>query len=254
MERIRKPLQGVSNIVRFNWHFYVLAVGIVLAAWMLNCALADHYTKYAILVTLIVLLPLIISLSVSFYVYDLSGLYSLDWLSDLKIGPSASIININAGFDEISTLLHARFPEASLTVLDFYDPKRHTEVSIERARKAYPAYSGTMAISTAHLPLAGGSADLIFAVLAAHEIRDESERIVFFQELARVLKPNGILVLTEHLRDLPNFLAYNIGFFHFLSRASWYRVVRAAGLRVERERKITPFISTFMLVKDGMAS
>ncbi len=42
------------------------------------------------------------------------------------------------------------------------------------------------------------------------------KELSFFNELNRVLKPNGQIVVTEHLRDLNNFLAYNIGFFHFL--------------------------------------
>jgi hypothetical protein len=29
MGAIRKPLQGVTNIIRFNWHFYVIALAIV---------------------------------------------------------------------------------------------------------------------------------------------------------------------------------------------------------------------------------
>ena len=33
MENLRKPFQGILNIVRFNWHFYVLAaffIGVLL--------------------------------------------------------------------------------------------------------------------------------------------------------------------------------------------------------------------------------
>ena len=34
MARMRKPFQGVSNIVRFNWHFFALAVvAMVAVVW-----------------------------------------------------------------------------------------------------------------------------------------------------------------------------------------------------------------------------
>ena len=80
------------------------------------------------------------------------------------------------------------------------------------------------------------------------------KRTAFFRELRRVLKPDGEIFVTEHFRDLPNFLAYTIGCFHFLSRArTWERTFAEAGLRIAREQKTTPFITTFILEKDGTA-
>jgi SAM-dependent methyltransferase len=164
------------------------------------------------------------------------------------------ILNIHAGLDEFSAPLGARYPAAQLEVLDFYDPALHTEPSIRRARKAYPLHPGTKAVSTSALPVGDASADLIILALAAHEIRDDAERATFFRELARALKADGRVVVTEHLRDLPNFLAYNIGAFHFLPRSSWYRVFEQGGLELIREQKHTPFITTFVLRKHGAAS
>jgi hypothetical protein len=57
--------------------------------------------------------------------------------------------------------------------------------------------------------------------------------------------------VTEHLRDPANFLAYTIGFLHFHSRRTWLDTFQSAGLRVEREVKTTPFVTTFFLAKDG---
>jgi hypothetical protein len=51
------------------------------------------------------------------------------------------------------------------------------------------------------------------------------------------------------LRDLPNFMAYNIGYFHFLSKASWLDTFEKTQLTLKTELKITPFISTFLLEK-----
>ena len=58
----------------------------------------------------------------------------------------------------------------------------------------------------------------------------------------------------EHQRDVYNFLAYNIGFFHFLSATTWKQTFAGAGLSESRTIKITPFITTFILAKNGMAS
>ncbi|MFD2246592.1 class I SAM-dependent methyltransferase [Pontibacter ruber] len=195
---------------------------------------------------------IIISLLVSLYIYDLSGFYNLDWVEQRHT--DRLLVNINAGFDETSALLKAKFRNSELIVLDFYDPEVHTEVSIKRARKSYPPFLNTKQVKGNELPLPSNSADKILVILSAHEIRDDAERISFFKELARVLKPAGQVYVTEHLRDIPNFLAYNIGFLHFYSRSTWLNTFRASGLQVSKETKLTPFISTFILDKHGSAS
>jgi SAM-dependent methyltransferase len=167
-------------------------------------------------------------------------------------------VNIHAGFDETSILLRQKYISTSipgqLNVFDFYDPAKHTEISIKRARNAMTPFPGTIPIQTGHLPLPDQYADVVFNILAAHEIRDESERVTFFKEIHRILKPGGKVVVTEHLRDLPNLLAYNIGFFHFHSKITWLQTFYAADFDVETTIKITPFITTFILTKHATAS
>ncbi len=246
---MRQPFQGVWNIVRFNWQFYVLSGGFLLLLVLLYNLLDTPLQVYILIVGLLVLLPIVVSLVVSYYVYDLSGLYELKWIDSSMPDDKLRIVNINAGFDETSVLLQQKFPNAQLEVLDFYDPKKHTEVSIKRARAAYPPFPGTKAVTTTHLPVGDDTADKIFVIFAAHEIRDEAERMIFFKELKRIMKPTGEIVITEHLRDMPNFMAYNIGFMHFYSKPTWHKVFASAGLAIKKEKKLTAFISTFTLTK-----
>src|SRR5439155_13733602 len=117
-----------------------------------------------------------------------------------------------------------------MIVFDFYDPAKHTEASIRRARKAFPPFPGTLSISTGHIPLENCSAGKIFAILSAHEIRNAEERNAFFCELNRMLSASGRIVVVEHLRDSANYLAYNIGAFHFHSRSAWQSTFQAARL------------------------
>jgi SAM-dependent methyltransferase len=251
MERMRAPYQGVWNIIRFNWHFYVLAVLIFGFLLLLRTYTGYPFRKLLWGFCLIALAVTFISLLVSYYIYDLSELYTLSWLNGIIVPTGANFINVHAGFDETSTLLRDKYPDADLLVFDFYDPAKHNEVSVKRARKAYPPYNGTKTISTSHVPVPDEYADIICVILAAHEIRDETERSIFFAELVRVLKPYGKIIVTEHLRDLPNFLAYTIGFLHFMPRATWLRTFRACDLCISEEIKITPFITTFILSRNG---
>lgn len=254
MEQIRKPFQGVFNIIRFNWHFYVIAFGMLGLLWLCIPYLAEELRIYAYIVFALVMGSTLVSLLVSCYVYDFSDLYSLAWLDGVISREGDTMVNIHAGFDETSVLLDHKFKEWTLQVFDFYNPSTHTEVSIKRARKAYPPYPDTEVVSTGHLPLGDESVDKIFAILAAHEVREEVERVVFFKEMKRILKPSGEIIVTEHLRDTANFLAYNIGFLHFHSKPTWLRTFEQAGLRVSKEIKVSPFISTFILVKHGITS
>lgn len=253
MAAVRKPFQGVLNIVQFNWPFYIVfLILFILMIAMIN-ELQDSYQIYGYLLCMGGLAVFFISLLISWYVYDWSNLYDLQWADELNILPSNRLVNIHAGFDETSVLLKAKFPISTLLVFDFYDPLKHTEASIKRARKAYPPFPGTQSIQTIHVPLENQSIDHLFIILAAHEIRNHDERVLFFKELNRILKPTGKIVVIEHLRDVANFAAYTIGFFHFHSKAIWRKTYQEAGLKLKQEKKITPFISIFILQKNGTA-
>ncbi len=246
----RKPFQGVFNIVRFNWHFYILALFLILLIYIFK----GFYIKFWQILIFLILLPLIISLLVSYYIYDFKDFYSLKWLEFIEIKNPKNIININAGFDETSQIIENLYPNSNLKVLDFYNPKLNTEISIERARKTYPAYKNTKNVSFSDLPIKHEFSELIFLIFAAHEIRKENERIEFFKELNRILAKKGKIILVEHLRDLPNFLAFNIGFLHFYSKKYWISDIQNANLKITKEHKLTLFTSLFIIEKNGNPS
>ncbi len=252
MERVRRPFQGVWNIVRFNWHFYVIFLLLLPLIYFGLEVMVSGVVAIAGLVILVV--PVLISLLVSFYVYDCSQLYEYRFLDEFDFNTSDTIVNINAGFDETSQAISDRFPEAKLEVFDFYNPERHTESSIKRARKAYPPFPGAKTIDTTDLPLQDQAVSGVFAIMSAHEIRDREERVMFLKEIRRVLSDEGRLLVVEHLRNIPNFLAYTIGAFHFFSKKDWRNCFNAAGLAIEKEIKITPFVSIFILSKNGTTS
>lgn len=240
----RKAFQGTWNILRFNWHFYLLIGLISFTLFALQHRLPDGYRIYATWLLLFLAAPPILSVLVSLYVYDLSGLYQLRWLP--KSSPK-KVLNVHAGFDETSELIQEKYSDAEMTTCDFYDPVKHTEVSLQRARKAYPPSKENLQVSAVALPFQDGTFDCVLAIFSAHEIRDTDERIAFFEELKRVTQSGGRIYVTEHLRDFNNFCAYTVGFFHFHSRSSWKSTFRAAKLRVRKEIKVNPFVTTFEL-------
>jgi SAM-dependent methyltransferase len=246
MEIKRKKFQGVFNILSFNRHFYIF--GIIAMTLIIVSHQIFNWSGLLYLITIFAFLyGLIMPLIVSAYVYDYSGYYNFKWLKSLNIEDSDTkqILNINAGFDETSFIIKNIFPKSDLKVFDFYNAERHTEPAIIRARKVSLVYPGTQQITSNSIPLKDCSVDIIFLLSAAHEIRSQEEKIQFLKECHRLCKQNGKVIMVEHLRDFPNFLAFTIGFTHFFSKKVWKKAFEKAGFSSFAETKITPFMSIF---------
>jgi hypothetical protein len=247
--KARGRFQGTIAIARFNWPFYVLAVAIMIvsiAGLLLlpglplkllsgsACGCAAYF--------------LFGSLAVSHVIYDRSDLHGWGWLDRALRGLHLRrAIVCHCGFDESSAELRARFGDVKWVVLDHFDPKRMTEASIHRARALFPPTPGTLSSPFDAWPVAAESTDVVFALLAIHELRRGEERSSWFAEARRCLRRGGRLVLVEHVRNVANLLAFGPGFLHFHSPASWRHCWERAGLQSIDRFSITPFVQVFVL-------
>lgn len=244
METNRRKFQGVLNILSFNRHYYIIGSLVLVILSMVWVILQWPLFWLWIIISAFIygfLMPLIVSA----YVYDFSGYYNFNWLVDIQKTNPEQTVNINAGFDETSYILKNKFPKSNLKVFDFYNPKQHTEPAIVRARKVSLTYPNTQQITTDLFPLKDNSVDTIFLLSAAHEIRNQDEKIIFLKECKRTLKSTGKIIMVEHLRDFPNFMAFSVGFTHFFSRKTWRKAFKKSGFSNITETKFTPFMSIF---------
>jgi hypothetical protein len=246
----RGHFQGMLAIARFNWPFYLAALAVLVVSataffllWIplkVVSAVVFGCTAYFIFV----------SLGVSYIVYDRSDLYRWSWLNRAIRGVSMrQAIFCHCGFDETSTDLRERFGEVQWSILDHHDPVRMTEPSIQRARALCPPEPGTLACRHDSWPVPAESAEVVFGLLAIHELRDETERTAWFAEAKRCLRHGGRIVLAEHMRDPANFLAFGPGFLHFHSPASWRGCWERAGLHCVDHFSVTPFVQIIVLTK-----
>lgn len=264
----RSPYQGVANIVRFNAPVYataalVCALGLLLVVLgpqlleLVAGAGARPLGDAAQLGGLVRVLGATAALSAfvlttgslvaSYLTYDRSGLYTWACLDPHLPTPLARVVHVHTGLDETSATLRAKLPHAELHVFDASAPAAQPEPSIARARRLTSLYPGTVAVGLGPLPLAEGSVDLLLLPMAAHEVRDATTRARWLAELSRVLRPGGRVIVVEHLRDLPNTLAFHVGVLHFLSRRAWHRTFAEAGLVRVHEGHVTPLLALFVL-------
>jgi SAM-dependent methyltransferase len=246
--KARTHFQGMLTIVRFNWPLYATALGVLIASGTGIFLLTGLFKILAAIACACAAYFTFASVGVSHWVYDRSDLYRWSWLGRaLNNGPIEQAIFCHSGFDEASAELRKQFSNAQWSILDHFDAARMSEPSIHRARALFPPTAGTLACGYDAWPLAAKSADVVFSLLAIHELRTETERTAWFAEAKRCLRKGGRVVLAEHVRDAANFIAFGPGFLHFHSCASWRRCWERAALRPVAQFSVTPFVQIFVL-------
>lgn len=247
----RTRFQGVAQIVRFNWPFYVAATLILVAGacavFLFSMSPFLRTTSFAVIAA--AAFWLIVSLLISHYVYDQAGIYSGLWIERaLRVSPKRWA-SFHAGLDEFSGIIRNGFPDGEGLIVDFFDPNEMTEPSIKRARHSAKQSAESIKADFRALTLPDNELDVAFLFFSAHELREGDSRIKFFTELRRVLCANGEIILLEHLRDWPNFFAFGPGCFHFHSRRTWISTIKSSGFALLKEFTLTPFVRAFVLEK-----
>ena len=244
----RRPFQGVWQIVCYNWPFYVAGF-VVCALGALLLRLFAWPKIFSILGWLGVAVGawwLLASLLVSYWVYDVSPLYTWRWMRGLLPQMPTRWANIHSGLDESSLALREMFGGDGVTI-DIYNAQEMTEPSIARARRITPAPVEAISADYRQLPFSDNALDAIFLIFAVHEIRDSDSRELFWHELHRVLEDGGTIVLVEHLRDVANFAAFGPGFWHFLPQSEWLRLFHKTHFSVQSETCLTPWVRVWVL-------
>lgn len=248
----QRHFAGVIKIVQFNVRFYILsALGLVGSGLLLASRQLPRLPELMVLCgASVVAFWTLSSLLVSWYVYDHAGVTRWQWLHRRIAMSPHRWTNIHSGLDESTSALRELFPGTEGSVVDIYDPGEMTEPSIARARQVCPSTECFLSGKYNALPLLDNSQDVIFLLFAAHEVRHAGHRTELLSEASRALRKRGHVVLVEHLRDWKNFVAFGPGFLHFHSRENWLRSIRNAGLFVEHESQVTPFVQCFVLRRE----
>lgn len=238
-------------VILFNYQKIVL--GIIVSIVLFGLSFFINSSLVVLLfrvLSVLVILNIIASLVASYILYDNSDLYELNNLKGIvDWNKTKNVILVHASFDPLSKSLEEKYPNLNLTVCDIFGNRHEQEKGIETSKKIFPPNPKEIKIKPHQLPFEDGSQNVILAVTALHEILDHDQRVLFFKEAKRVLKDDGLIVISEQFRDFTNFLFFNIGAFHFLSKKQWKKAISEAGLAIVDNKKITPFANMLIVRK-----
>jgi len=238
-------------VILFNYQKIVL--GIIVSTVLFGLSFFINSSLFVLLfrvLSVLIILNIIASLVASYILYDNSDLYELNNLKGIiDWNKSENVILVHASFDPLSKSLEEKYPNLNLTVCDIFGNRHEQEKGIETSKKVFPPNPKEIKIKPDHLPFENQSHDVILAITALHEILDHDQRVLFFKEAKRILKDDGVIIVSEQFRDLTNFLFFNIGAFHFLSKKQWTKSISEAGLEIIENKKITPFANMLTLKK-----
>ncbi|MCS3531329.1 class I SAM-dependent methyltransferase [Chryseobacterium sp. JUb7] len=238
-------------VILFNYQKIVL--GFIVSALFLGLSYLINSDWLVIILRIfsgLIMLNIIASLVASYILYDTSDLYELKNLNGIiDWNQTENAILVHASFDPLSKHLEEKYPNLNLTVCDIYGNRHEHDKGIETSKKIFPPNPKEIKISPDQLPFEDQSQNVILAVTSLHEILDHKQRVLFFKEAKRILKDDGVIIISEQFRDFVNFIFFNIGAFHFLSKKQWQNAIKEGDLRIVENKKITPFANMLVVAK-----
>jgi SAM-dependent methyltransferase len=175
-------------------------------------------------------------------------LYKLNqWKEVVDFEKIENAVLIHASFDPLSKRLEERYQNLNLNICDIYGNRHEHESGIKISKRVFPPNPKEVKIVPSQLPFEDQSQDVVLAITSIHEILNHKERVAFFEEAKRILKKDGLIIVSEQFRDMTNFIFFNIGAFHFLSQKQWEKAISDAGLKIITNTKITPFANRLVI-------
>ena len=211
---------GVSALLPAPWHWVTLICG---------------FGAFGIILS---------ALATTYLVYDAGSQHEYDRLAQLGDLDQANVVlDITCGkLRGTRGLLPLAQKVGHYFLIDIFDPEKMSEASLRRARTMEPSLEVDRRIyqrpgQVDRLPVPHNWADVIYCDFCLHEIRNVTDREALFAEFARVLKPNGRLLIAEHSLDMPNFISFGPGAFSFFPANTWQQHLAHANLTVEHHER-----------------
>ena len=236
-------------VLLFNYQKILLGLIVAGSSYFSSTLIENKlFSKLLIVFSCLIIVNIFLSILASYILYDKSDLYKLEKLPDyIELNEIKNGIFIHASFDPISKLLEKKYPKMELVVCDIFENRHLDEKMINVSKRVFPPNNKEIKINPTSLPFSDKSQEIIFAVTALHEILEHDKWVLFFKEVKRILKKDGIIIISEQMRNTTNFVFFNIGAFHFLSKKKWKSAIKKSGLKIHEINRINIFAETIII-------
>lgn len=233
--------------VRSQWPIYLFGYGggILLLFAAIVVSLTQGWYSFVIL-ALVGLLVLAYLLGVSLWSYHaLHDNHSIrDTLYEMgELDPTMTIVDVNLGLREFPVALSRRMTTGKVIVLDVYNPLLAPNRALARAHDAGDRPVSDPRLSWRDgsinlLPLPDNSIQAITLVQVASELWQEGDRLRLLQEVNRVLRPGGRLLLAERVQTPVNLLVSGLTGLRLPPAAYWLDLVERSDFKIRRTRSL----------------
>lgn len=250
-----RQYSGTVSTLLYNWPIFAGALFFGLVALIVSSVVPSPWSWLFLTSGLGVLILALSILVTTFVVYDWGEKHEYDRLAELgQVNQANVVIDITCGKLRGSRGMLPHHRQGHYFVIDIYDSQKMTDAALRRARDMEPPLMTDRRIyrqtgQPNRIPVPHQWADVVYCSFSLHELRDSRDRAALFAEFARVLKPDGRLLIAEHGRDLFNFLAFGPGVLSFFPPATWHQHITQAGLTVERHERWRGLVDLWVVSK-----
>lgn len=234
---------GTYRYIRSHWPTYVIGyfggvLLVVVGIWLSVTRGWQSFIVFGLATILIMTYFLVMDLWSAHQIYDNQNISQrLIRLGELQ--PEDILIHIDLGRRQLAIDLSRHMTTGRVTVIDVYNPQMTPGKELARARRQAKRPDPDPRLSwrdgkISLLPLADGSVPAVTMSEVASEFWQMGDRQQLFQEVFRILRPGGCILLAERLRTPTNLLVKGPAGLRLDPIANWEKLLLDAGFKIEK--------------------
>lgn len=245
---------GAIRYFRSRWPTYTIGFcgGLILllaAIWFSTTRGWHSFMILGIVTILVMIYFLVMSLWSAHQIYDVQNISQcLIKLGELR--PEETLIHLNLGRRQLAIDLSRHFTTGRVIVIDVYNPQMTPSGELARARRQARRPEPDPRLSwrdgkISLLPLADGSVPAVTMSEVASEFWQLGDRQQLFNEVFRILRPGGRILLVERVRTTTNILVKGPAGLRLAHKAYWEKMLVDAGFKVKNTINLDDLICCF---------
>ena len=169
-----------------------------------------------------------------------------------RLQPTSRFIHVGLGRRETAIRLSRRLTGGQVTVVDVYNPQLTPDATLARSRQRHARPDPRVTWldgSFDLLPLPDNSVQTLTMNRTLSEFQEHGDRVLLLEQLFRILKPGGQLVVIEPLRSASGLLIWGPGALSEEPLLYWHTLFREGRFRLREEKTIHGLAALFVLEK-----